>query len=96
MQALLILLICLVTLAILAGRYGVDSRDGFGLVAARPGQEPRPPLASRHRTVTVTDVGAPSRARPAAQGWRPAGAACGRRASRRRRSRAAPFSDLAA
>ena len=29
MQALLILLICLVTLAILAGRYGVDSRDGF-------------------------------------------------------------------
>ena len=30
MQALLILLSCLVTLAILAGRYGVDSRDGFG------------------------------------------------------------------
>ena len=29
MQALVILLICLVTLAILAGRYGVDSRDGF-------------------------------------------------------------------
>jgi hypothetical protein len=29
MQALLILLSCLVTLAILAGRYGVDSRDGF-------------------------------------------------------------------
>ena len=29
MQALLILLICLVTLAILAGRYGVDSRDGL-------------------------------------------------------------------
>ena len=29
MQALLILLICLVTLAILAGRYGVDSRDGW-------------------------------------------------------------------
>jgi hypothetical protein len=29
MQALLTLLICLVTLAILAGRYGVDSRDGF-------------------------------------------------------------------
>ena len=28
MQALLILLICL-TLAILAGRYGVDSRDGL-------------------------------------------------------------------
>jgi hypothetical protein len=30
MQALLILLICLVTLAILASRYGVDSRDGLG------------------------------------------------------------------
>jgi hypothetical protein len=29
MQALLILLLCLVTLAILAGRYGVDSRDGL-------------------------------------------------------------------
>ena len=29
MHALLILLICLVTLAILAGRYGVDTRDGF-------------------------------------------------------------------
>jgi hypothetical protein len=29
MQALLILLICQVTLAILAGRYGVDSRDGL-------------------------------------------------------------------
>jgi len=29
MQALLILLICPVTLAILAGRYGVDSRDGL-------------------------------------------------------------------
>ena len=29
MQALVILLICLVTLAILAGRYGVDSRDGL-------------------------------------------------------------------
>jgi hypothetical protein len=28
MQALLILFICLVALAILAGRYGVDSRDG--------------------------------------------------------------------
>jgi hypothetical protein len=47
-------------------------------------------LASRHRTITVTDVGAPSRARPAAQGCRPAGAACSRRASWRRRSRAAP------
>jgi hypothetical protein len=30
MQALLILLLCLVALAILAGRHGVDSRDGFG------------------------------------------------------------------
>jgi hypothetical protein len=29
MQALLILLICLLILAILAGRYGVDSRDGL-------------------------------------------------------------------
>jgi len=29
MQALLILLVCLVALAILAGRYGVDSRDGL-------------------------------------------------------------------
>lgn len=29
MQALLILLICLVTLAVLAGRYGVDTRDGM-------------------------------------------------------------------
>jgi hypothetical protein len=29
MQALVILLICLVTLAILAGRYGVDTRDGY-------------------------------------------------------------------
>jgi hypothetical protein len=29
MQALLILLICLVTLAVLANRYGVDSRDGL-------------------------------------------------------------------
>jgi hypothetical protein len=29
MQALAILLICLVTLAILASRYGVDSRDGL-------------------------------------------------------------------
>ena len=29
MQALLILLFCLVTLAVLAGRYGVDSRDGL-------------------------------------------------------------------
>jgi hypothetical protein len=29
MQAPLIILICLVTLAILAGRYGVDSRDGL-------------------------------------------------------------------
>jgi len=29
MQALLILLVCLVTLAILGGRYGADSRDGL-------------------------------------------------------------------
>jgi hypothetical protein len=29
MQVLLILLICLVALAIAAGRYGVDSRDGL-------------------------------------------------------------------
>jgi hypothetical protein len=29
MQALLILLICLVALGILARRYGVDSRDGL-------------------------------------------------------------------
>jgi hypothetical protein len=29
MQALVILVICLVTLAILAGRYGVDTRDGY-------------------------------------------------------------------
>jgi hypothetical protein len=29
MQALLILLICLVTLAVLAGRFGADSRDGL-------------------------------------------------------------------
>jgi len=29
MQALLILLICLVAVAILARRYGVDSRDGL-------------------------------------------------------------------
>jgi hypothetical protein len=29
MQALLILLICLVALALLADRYGVDSRDGY-------------------------------------------------------------------
>ena len=29
MQALLILLICLVTLTILARRFGVDSRDGL-------------------------------------------------------------------
>jgi hypothetical protein len=29
MQALLILVICLVILAILAARYGVDSRDGL-------------------------------------------------------------------
>ena len=29
MQALLILLTCLVILAILAGRYGVDTRDGL-------------------------------------------------------------------
>ena len=29
MQALLILLICLVTLALIASRYGVDSRDGL-------------------------------------------------------------------
>ena len=43
MQALLILLICLVALVILARRYGVDSRDGLDWVAARPGQEPAPP-----------------------------------------------------
>jgi hypothetical protein len=29
MQVLLILLVCLVTLAILARRYGADSRDGL-------------------------------------------------------------------
>jgi hypothetical protein len=29
MHELLILLICLVALAVLAGRYGVDSRDGL-------------------------------------------------------------------
>jgi hypothetical protein len=29
MQALLIVLICLVALAVLAGRYGADSRDGL-------------------------------------------------------------------
>ena len=29
MQALLILLICLVALAVLAGRFGADSRDGL-------------------------------------------------------------------
>ena len=40
MHALLILLICLVALAILAGRYGVDSRDGF---------DPSPPDRARSR-----------------------------------------------
>ena len=29
MQALLILVVCLVALAILAGRYGIDTRDGL-------------------------------------------------------------------
>ena len=43
MQALLILLFCLATLAILARRYGVDSRDGLDWSPPRPGQEPRPP-----------------------------------------------------
>jgi hypothetical protein len=43
MQALLILLICLVTLAILAGRYGVDSRDGLDWSPPRPGQGGRLP-----------------------------------------------------
>jgi hypothetical protein len=43
MQALLILLICLVALGILAFRYGVDSRDGLDWSPPRPGQEPRPP-----------------------------------------------------
>jgi hypothetical protein len=43
MQVLLILLFCLVTLAILAGRYGVDSRDGLDWSPPRPGQEPGPP-----------------------------------------------------
>jgi hypothetical protein len=38
MQALLILLFCLVTLAILARRYGVDSRDGLDWSPPRPGR----------------------------------------------------------
>jgi|Tabmets5t2r1_1033131.scaffolds.fasta_scaffold231286_1 hypothetical protein len=42
MQALLILLICLVALAILAGRYGVDSRDGLDWI-------PRDQASSRSR-----------------------------------------------
>jgi len=42
MQALLILLICLVTLAMLAGRYGVDTRDGFD-------QSPPDRASSHHR-----------------------------------------------
>jgi hypothetical protein len=40
MHALVILLSCLVTLAILAGRYGVDSRDGLDW---------SPPDQTRHR-----------------------------------------------
>jgi hypothetical protein len=36
MQALLILLFCLVALAILARRYGVDSRDGSDWSPPRP------------------------------------------------------------
>jgi hypothetical protein len=40
MQALLILLMCLATLAILARRYGVDSRDGLDWSPPRPGQKP--------------------------------------------------------
>jgi hypothetical protein len=47
MQALLIVLICLVALAVLAGRYGADSRDGLAWSPGDRGQEPRPPLASR-------------------------------------------------
>lgn len=46
MQALLIFLICLVTLAIAAGRYGVDSRDGMGWTGRRP-TGPRAAAASK-------------------------------------------------
>ena len=62
MQALLILLFCLVTLAILARRYGVDSRDGLDWSPPRPGQEPGPPLASRAPRLGV---------RPQPEGGRP-------------------------
>jgi hypothetical protein len=53
MQALLILFICLVTLAILAGRYGVDSRDGLDWSppdrarAAAASSEPSSPVKVR-------------------------------------------------
>ena len=49
MQALLILLICLVTLADPCRPLRRRLPGRIGLVAARPGQEPRPPLASRPR-----------------------------------------------
>jgi hypothetical protein len=47
MQALLIVLIGLVALAVVAGRYGADSRDGLDWSPVDRAQEPRPPLASR-------------------------------------------------
>jgi hypothetical protein len=43
MQALLIVLICLVALAVVAGRYGADSRDGPDWSPrARPWERPQP------------------------------------------------------
>jgi hypothetical protein len=62
MQALLILLISLVTLAILAGRYGVDSRDGLDW---------SPPDRARSRgrlsrALTASDTRSPRLTRPGA------------------------------
>ena len=47
MHALLILFICLVILAILAGRYGVDSRDGLDW---------SPPDRARSRAAYLPDL----------------------------------------
>jgi hypothetical protein len=48
----------LVTIALAAPRYGVDSRDGFDWNRRIGPPEPPPPMASRRRSTPAADVAA--------------------------------------
>jgi hypothetical protein len=62
MSALWLLPALLITIAVAAPRYGVDTRDGYDWNRRFGPPDPPPPLASRRRSTPLADLSALARA----------------------------------